>query len=48
MKGSSKKTAQALDDSDNFSDENSNLDEEERAAVRMLPSEQRKLLGELE
>lgn len=36
-----------MDESDDMSDD-SGLDEEERAAIRMLTSEQRKLLAELD
>ena len=36
-----------LDDSEDFSDD-SNFDEEERAALRMLSSDQRKMLAELD
>ena len=48
LKGTSrKKQHNLLDDSEDFSDD-SNLDEEERAALRMLAPDQRKLLAELD
>lgn len=43
MKGTSKKKAE-----DDYMSDDSDLDEEEKAAIRMLTSEQRKMLAELE